>query len=97
MSRSFLSSSDRNLQDVFEDAGKCASLFALHWHIVPRYWNHPRWRAPIRLAALSEMADKRLPEQDQQALISELQSVLAVGQTTGIEHETASTLKPPDA
>jgi hypothetical protein len=51
----------------------------LHWHIVPRYWNHPRWGAPIRLTALSEMADKRQAEPDQQALISELQSVLAVG------------------
>ncbi|MGO9979598.1 MAG: HIT family protein [Candidatus Sulfotelmatobacter sp.] len=52
----------------------------LHWHIVPRYWSDPRWGAPIWLTSLDDMADKRLPEHERFALISELQSALAVGQ-----------------
>jgi hypothetical protein len=97
MSSSFLSSRDRNLQDVFEDAGECGSsfAFALVYRVAVLEASAMGCAYPVDGAP--EMADKRFPEQDQQALISELQSVLAFGQTTGIEHETASRLKPPDA
>ncbi len=62
----------------------------LHWHIVPRYWDDPRWGAPIWLTLMAEMAETRLPEQERRALISELHAALAVGQATGTEQNTAA-------
>jgi diadenosine tetraphosphate (Ap4A) HIT family hydrolase len=57
----------------------------LHWHVVPRYWNDPRWGAPIWLTSLADMADTRLAEQDRKALISELHSALALGRVARTE------------
>ena len=48
----------------------------LHWHIVPRYKDDPRWGAPIWLTSLSEMLDSRLSDANRQRLISELQVAL---------------------
>jgi diadenosine tetraphosphate (Ap4A) HIT family hydrolase len=62
----------------------------LHWHIVPRYWDDPRWGAPIWLTLMAEMAETRLPKQERRALISELQTAVAVGQATGTEQNTAA-------
>lgn len=48
----------------------------LHWHIVPRYTNDPRWGAPIWLTSLGDMVDSRLTDSDRQRLIGELQAAL---------------------
>jgi diadenosine tetraphosphate (Ap4A) HIT family hydrolase len=53
----------------------------LHWHIVPRYSNDPRWGAPIWMTSLTDMTDTRLAEQERKTLIGELQNALAVGRT----------------
>ncbi len=64
----------------------------LHWHIVPRYWDDPRWGEPIWLTSLAEMKDKRLPDEERLALISELQSALAMGRQQ--KGRTEQTSKP---
>jgi len=48
----------------------------LHWHIVPRYTDDPRWGAPIWLTSLDAMADTRLPDPDRRQLITKLQAAL---------------------
>ena len=49
----------------------------LHWHIVPRYRNDPRWGSPIWPTNLADMPDKRLPANEQSALVQGLRSALA--------------------
>ena len=49
----------------------------LHWHIVPRYRNDPRWGAPIWLTEMAEMPDIRLAPQERSALMQSLRSALA--------------------
>lgn len=44
----------------------------LHWHIVPRYVEDPRWGAPIWTTPLSEMPDHRLEAGDRMHLIEEI-------------------------
>ena len=48
----------------------------LHWHIVPRYRDDPRWGDPIWLTSLSDMIDTRLPDDERQALIAALRSAI---------------------
>ena len=44
----------------------------LHWHIVPRYRNDPRWGAPIWLTSLADMPSTPLPDQQREDLIRDL-------------------------
>ena len=53
----------------------------LHWHIVPRYRNDPRWGAPIWLTKPSEMPDTRLETNEHNRLLQSLRRALASLQT----------------
>ena len=48
----------------------------LHWHIVPRYVDDPRWGMPIWTTPLSAMSDTRLHVDDYAALLAELRGTL---------------------
>jgi diadenosine tetraphosphate (Ap4A) HIT family hydrolase len=48
----------------------------LHWHIVPRFKNDPRWGAPIWLTDLADMIQTRLPDEERGRLIDEIRSAL---------------------
>ncbi len=50
----------------------------LHWHIVPRYRDDPRWGLPIWLTPLSDMPDTRLQDKDREALIGALQAAVSL-------------------
>jgi len=50
----------------------------LHWHIVPRYRNDPRWGAPIWPTSLADMPDTRLGRQERDELIGGLREALTV-------------------
>ena len=49
----------------------------LHWHIIPRYKNDPRWGQPIWTTPLDDMIDTRLPVAERDALVLELRRALA--------------------
>ena len=44
----------------------------LHWHVIPRYRNDPRWGQPIWATPLESMIDTRLPAAERDALVLEL-------------------------
>jgi diadenosine tetraphosphate (Ap4A) HIT family hydrolase len=46
----------------------------VHWHIVPRYRSDPRWGPPIWLTSLEDMIDRRLPVEEQRALIESVKA-----------------------
>jgi diadenosine tetraphosphate (Ap4A) HIT family hydrolase len=48
----------------------------LHWHIIPRYRNDPRWGQPIWTTPLDDMIDTRLPAVERDALVRELRNAL---------------------
>lgn len=48
----------------------------LHWHLIPRYRNDPRWGAPIWPTRLDELRDTRLAPAGRQALIETLRETL---------------------
>ena len=48
----------------------------LHWHIVPRYRNDPRWGQPIWTTPLESMIDTRLPAGEREALVAELRAAV---------------------
>lgn len=48
----------------------------LHYHIIPRYRNDPRWGAPIWETSLEAMPVKKLQNAEYQELISGIQKVL---------------------
>ena len=48
----------------------------LHWHIIPRYIDDPRWGMPIWTTPLSAMPDTRLTDADRDALLQELRAAL---------------------
>jgi diadenosine tetraphosphate (Ap4A) HIT family hydrolase len=48
----------------------------LHWHIIPRYFNDPRWGMPIWTTPLSAMPDTRLDAADRQRLIAAIAGAL---------------------
>ncbi len=49
----------------------------LHWHIVPRYRDDPRWGAPIWLSQASDMLDSRLEPTEHLRLLQSLRQALA--------------------
>ncbi len=49
----------------------------LHWHIVPRYRNDPRWGAPIWLSQAGDMPDTRLDPKEHASLLQSLCRTLA--------------------
>jgi len=49
----------------------------LHWHIVPRYYDDPRWGAPIWMTNLEDMDQRRLCDAEHGKLLRELKVVLA--------------------
>ena len=53
----------------------------VHWHIIPRYRDDPRWGSPIWLTSLADMIDTRLRDGERQALIGRLRQALAGGGT----------------
>lgn len=48
----------------------------LHWHIVPRYRDDPRWGAPIWTSSFAEMPDERLEPSDHAHLVASLRTAL---------------------
>ncbi len=48
----------------------------LHWHIVPRYQDDPRWGAPIWLTSLVDMATTTIAAAERDALLRELRRAL---------------------
>ena len=49
----------------------------LHWHIIPRYRNDPRWGQPIWTTPLDAMIDTPLAAAERDALLLELRRALA--------------------
>jgi len=49
----------------------------LHWHIIPRYRDDPRWGAPIWPTNLADMPDVRLPDAERAILIMQIKDGLA--------------------
>jgi diadenosine tetraphosphate (Ap4A) HIT family hydrolase len=48
----------------------------LHWHIIPRYVDDPRWGMPIWTTPLSVMPETRLEPHDREALLEQLRGSL---------------------
>jgi diadenosine tetraphosphate (Ap4A) HIT family hydrolase len=49
----------------------------LHWHIIPRYRDDPRWGAPIWLTNAAEMPDTKLAANEHHRLLQSLRRALA--------------------
>jgi diadenosine tetraphosphate (Ap4A) HIT family hydrolase len=49
----------------------------LHWHIIPRYLDDPRWGMPIWTTPLSAMPDTRLDAGERKALLEQLRAALS--------------------
>jgi diadenosine tetraphosphate (Ap4A) HIT family hydrolase len=48
----------------------------LHWHIVPRYCDDPRWGSPIWTSDPSDMPDTRIGEDERKRLIDAIKNAL---------------------
>lgn len=48
----------------------------LHWQIIPRYRDDPRWGGPIWTTAIEELHERELPDLERQQLISQLRAAL---------------------
>jgi diadenosine tetraphosphate (Ap4A) HIT family hydrolase len=48
----------------------------LHWHIIPRYVDDPRWGMPIWTTPLSAMPDRQLEADDRASLLRTLRAAL---------------------
>jgi diadenosine tetraphosphate (Ap4A) HIT family hydrolase len=48
----------------------------LHWHIIPRYVDDPKWGAPIWQVPLDTMPDYRLADAERSSLIATLRAAL---------------------
>ena len=48
----------------------------VHWHIVPRYRNDPRWGAPIYTTELADMRQTRLAEAEYRQLVADIRGHL---------------------
>jgi diadenosine tetraphosphate (Ap4A) HIT family hydrolase len=53
----------------------------LHWHIVPRYRDDPRWGLPIWRDSFEAMADTRLSVPEREELVGALRRALEVAAT----------------
>lgn len=49
----------------------------LHWHIIPRYRDDPRWGAPIWFNQAGDMPDTRLDPEEHSRLLQSLRQTLA--------------------
>lgn len=49
----------------------------LHWHLIPRYEEDPRWGGPIWMTTREEMRSSELGEQDRAAILRGLSETLA--------------------
>lgn len=49
----------------------------LHYHIIPRYKNDPRWRGPIWTTHMEEMTKTRLTDEGYQELVNKIRAALA--------------------
>ena len=52
----------------------------LHWHIVPRYVDDPRWGGPIWTTAPEEMRKVYLPQAEYDAMAAEIREALRDGE-----------------
>ena len=50
----------------------------LHWHIIPRYVDDPRWGMPIWTTPLSAMPDTHLGPDDRAVLLRQLREALVI-------------------
>lgn len=50
----------------------------LHYHIIPRYKDDPRWQAPIWMSRSADMHQHRLPEDEYPALVAKIRQQLPV-------------------
>ena len=48
----------------------------LHWHLIPRYRDDPRWGAPIWPTNLADLPDTRLAPAERRALLDALRNLL---------------------
>jgi diadenosine tetraphosphate (Ap4A) HIT family hydrolase len=48
----------------------------LHWHVIPRYRDDPRWGAPIWPTNLADMPDARLTGTDRASLLQQIRNAL---------------------
>jgi diadenosine tetraphosphate (Ap4A) HIT family hydrolase len=53
----------------------------LHWHIIPRYRDDPRWGLPIWRDSFEAMADTRLSVPEREELVGALRRALEVAAT----------------
>lgn len=56
----------------------------LHWHLVPRYTEDPRWGGPIWTTTREEMLSQELPEQERARMLRELRTAVAQAQSAQI-------------
>jgi diadenosine tetraphosphate (Ap4A) HIT family hydrolase len=49
----------------------------LHWHIMPRYRDDPRWQAPIWTTTIGEVPVTRMKAEDRAELIQTLRSAVS--------------------
>lgn len=52
----------------------------LHWHLIPRYQDDPRWGGPIWMTTRDEMSSYELGEQDREERLRDLRSALSQAQ-----------------
>lgn len=50
----------------------------LHWHIIPRYVDDPRWGMPVWTTPLSAMPETRLPANERAQLLERLRGALEI-------------------
>ena len=48
----------------------------LHWHVIPRYKNDPRWSGPVWTTSVDELHVAELPDDDRKRLIDGLRKHL---------------------
>ena len=77
---------EKTLIDVFQpDHINIASIGQvvphLHWHIIPRYTDDPRWGGPIWTTAEDEMKKIYLAEDEYERMAAEVRSMLVSGDT----------------
>ena len=56
----------------------------LHWHLVPRYTDDPRWGGPIWTTTREEMCSYELPEQERASRLLELRAAITHAQSANL-------------